>query len=68
MVSDIIRSRLAKVVDPRARMTYGSARIGRVKVAEIMQAGETYEELIRDFPNSKPATVAKPLLNKLAQN
>ena len=42
MVSDIIRSRLAKVVDPRARMTYGSARIGRVKVAEIMQAGETY--------------------------
>jgi TolA-binding protein len=32
------------------------------------QARETYEELIRDFPDSKPATVAKQLLNKLAQN
>ena len=32
------------------------------------QARETYEELIRDFPKSKPATVAKSLLNKLAQN
>merc|ERR1719409_991105 len=42
MVSDIIRSRLAEVVDPAGRMTYGSARIGRVKVAEIMQAGEAY--------------------------
>ncbi|MEL0118792.1 MAG: hypothetical protein VXB01_07610 [Opitutae bacterium] len=32
------------------------------------QARETYEELIRDFSESKPATVAKQLLNKIAQN
>ena len=32
------------------------------------QAKETYEELIRDFPKSKPAVVAKSLLSKLAQN
>ena len=32
------------------------------------QARETYEELIRDFSETKPATVAKQLLNKIAQN
>ena len=35
---------------------------------KVDQARSTYEELIRDFPKSKSAVVAKPLLNKLAQN
>jgi TolA-binding protein len=35
---------------------------------KAVQARATYEELIRDFPKSKSAIVAKPLLNKLAQN
>ena len=35
---------------------------------KIDQARETYEELVREFPDSKPATLAKQLLNKLVQN
>ncbi|MBT5691890.1 MAG: tetratricopeptide repeat protein [Opitutae bacterium] len=35
---------------------------------KVDQARSTYEELIRDFPKSKSAVVAKPLLSKLVQN